>query len=57
MALKIYFAASISGGRDPELTATYGKIVKILEKYGTVLSVHVASKDLTSKGNDGDGNG
>lgn len=46
--MKIYFAASIKGGR--ELGFSYEQIVIFLKKYGCVLSEHVASSDLTVNG-------
>lgn len=46
--MKIYFAGSIRGGRnDQEL---YVQIVKELQKYGSVLTEHIADEALTSKG-------
>ena len=48
MALKIYFAGSISGGRDDALV--YEKIVDILKKYGTVLMEVVGDPTLTEAG-------
>ena len=51
MALKIYFAGSIRGGRqDKEI---YNKIISHLKQYGTILTEHVGSLDLTEKGDDG----
>ena len=48
MALRIYFAGSIRGGRgDAQL---YMKIVKILQNYGTVLTEHVADPSLEAFG-------
>ena len=51
---KIYFAGSISGGRDHQ--SKYAKIVEILKVHGTVLTEHVADPKLKSDGNDGDVN-
>lgn len=46
--MNIYFAGSIRGGReDKEL---YLQIVKLLEKYGKVLTEHVGYKALTPMG-------
>ncbi len=46
--MKIYFAGSIRGGRkDSEI---YFEIVKILSKFGAVLTEHVADKNLSSYG-------
>ena len=42
--MKFYFAGSIRGGRDK--VETYIKINELLEKYGTVLDKHVASKNV-----------
>ena len=46
--MKIYFAGSISGGRDN--VDNYIKIVDCLSKYGDVLTKHVADKNLSSNG-------
>ena len=46
--MKIYFAGSITGGRQK--VEDYEKIVNLLENYGPVLTKHVASKNLTSLG-------
>lgn len=49
--MKIYFAGSIRGGRnDKEL---YLKIINLLGKYGKVLTEHVGSGTLSSRGEDG----
>ena len=48
MRMKIYFAGSIRGGRDDK--ELYAEIVKKLGPFGTVLTEHVANKDLTSAG-------
>lgn len=48
MALRIYFAGSIRGGRDDVLL--YMKIIKILQCYGTVLTEHVADPKLEAFG-------
>ena len=45
MSLKIYFAGSISGGRQDE--EIYKEIDKKLKKYGTVLSPFVADPSLS----------
>ncbi|KAF7646971.1 hypothetical protein LDENG_00179510 [Lucifuga dentata] len=48
--MKIYFCGSIRGGRqDVQL---YRKIVDKLQSYGTVLTEHVSSTQLTEKGED-----
>jgi nucleoside 2-deoxyribosyltransferase len=46
--MKIYFAASIRGGRDN--SDIYYKIIKYLESFSTVLTEHVGSLELTSDG-------
>ena len=46
--MKIYFAASIRGGRDDVLI--YSELIKLLQKYGTVLTEHVADKNLNDFG-------
>ncbi len=46
--MKIYFAGAIRGGR--ERVEDYKKIVTKLQEFGTVLTTHVADKDLSSKG-------
>src|SRR5450830_580944 len=46
--MKIYFAGSISGGRDDgEL---YLKIISLLQPYGEVLTEHVGNQKLSSYG-------
>lgn len=48
MSMKIYFAGSIRGGReDKEL---YKEIVQLLSRHGTVLTEHIADKNLTEIG-------
>lgn len=46
--LKIYFAASIRGGRDR--SEMYSQITQLLAKYGDVLTEHVGDASLTSDG-------
>ena len=46
--LKIYFAGSIRGGRDD--LDYYIKIINYLNKYGIVLTEHIADAALTSYG-------
>ncbi|XP_030627697.1 5-hydroxymethyl-dUMP N-hydrolase [Chanos chanos] len=48
--MHIYFCGSIRGGRQD--VAIYQKIVKLLQKYGAVLTEHVSSSELTEKGED-----
>ncbi len=45
---KIYFAASITAGRDDQ--PTYEVIVRELEKYGTVLTELIGSPNLSAMG-------
>ncbi|MDD3284007.1 MAG: nucleoside 2-deoxyribosyltransferase [Patescibacteria group bacterium] len=46
--MKIYFAGSITGGRDDK--DIYRQMIKILSQYGTVLTEHVGNVNLNSKG-------
>jgi len=46
--MKIYFAASIRGGRDDK--KIYANIINILQKHGTVLTEHIGNQDLSDKG-------
>ncbi|MBI4032641.1 nucleoside 2-deoxyribosyltransferase [Candidatus Berkelbacteria bacterium] len=46
--MKIYFAGSITGGR--ESVAQYQAIIEVLSQYGTVLTEHVGSSSLTDRG-------
>ena len=48
MALRIYFAASIRGGRAD--APIYHRIVQILQKYGTVLTEHVGDLNMDESG-------
>jgi 8-oxo-dGTP pyrophosphatase MutT (NUDIX family) len=48
--MKIYFAASIRGGRDQ--AHIYPAVVAELKRHGTVLSEHFADQSLTAKGED-----
>lgn len=47
---KIYFAGSISGGRDYQ--DIYADMIIHLKKYGDVLTEHIGSKNLSSNGED-----
>lgn len=48
MARNIYFAGSIRAGRtDVDI---YAQIVKLLKKYGTVLTEHVADSRIDENG-------
>lgn len=48
--MKIYFAASIRGGRDD--WASYLEIVKQLREYGEVLTEHIGDAELSATGED-----
>ena len=48
LAKKIYFAGSIRAGRDD--ADLYAKLVKLLQKYGTVLTEHVGDPNLEACG-------
>ena len=48
--MKIYFAASIRGGRDD--WASYLEIVRQLREYGEVLTEHVGDVELSAAGED-----
>lgn len=46
--MKIYFAASITGGRkDKEI---YFQIIKLLKNYGQVLTEYIGDKNLSNSG-------
>ena len=46
--MKIYFAGAIRGGRED--ANLYFKIIHYLENFGTVLTEHVGSTELSEKG-------
>lgn len=46
--MKIYFAGSITGGRDD--VEWYKEIIQHLRNYGQVLTEHIASPELSSSG-------
>ncbi|XP_059179937.1 2'-deoxynucleoside 5'-phosphate N-hydrolase 1 [Centropristis striata] len=48
--MKVYFCGSIRGGRDD--AHLYLRIVQKLQSYGTVLTEHVSSAELTDRGED-----
>ncbi len=48
--MKIYFAASISGGRGDQ--AVYQQLIELLKQHGTVLTEHFGDATLTSAGED-----
>ena len=45
---KIYFAGSITGGRDD--SDLYFQIIELLKSHGTILTEHIGDKNLTSGG-------
>lgn len=46
--MKVYFCGSIRGGRDD--VHVYRRIVEKLQSYGTVLTEHVSSSQLSDRG-------
>ncbi|XP_072266146.1 5-hydroxymethyl-dUMP N-hydrolase [Pyxicephalus adspersus] len=50
MALSVYFCGSIRGGRDDR--DLYERIVGVLQRYGTVLTEHIARPEITEAGED-----
>ncbi|XP_037321186.1 2'-deoxynucleoside 5'-phosphate N-hydrolase 1 [Pungitius pungitius] len=48
--MKVYFCGSIRGGRDD--VPVYRRIVQKLQSYGTVLTEHVSSTEITERGED-----
>ena len=46
--MKIYFAGSITGGRDDQ--QIYLEIIKILSQYGEVLTEHIGNSSVTDDG-------
>lgn len=46
--MKIYFAGSITGGRDD--SALYAEIIALLSQYGKVLTEHVGHSHLSAMG-------
>ena len=48
--MRIYFAASISGGRADH--AVYRQIIELLKRHGTVLTEHFGDATLTAAGED-----
>ncbi len=46
--MKIYFAASITGGRENQ--GIHALVVGELQKHGEVLTEHIADKNLTNQG-------
>ncbi|CAI5655132.1 unnamed protein product [Oreochromis niloticus] len=47
--MKVYFCGSIRGGRDD--VHVYRRIVHVLQSYGTVLTEHVSSAELSDREN------
>lgn len=47
-SMKVYFCGSIRGGRDDVMV--YQRIVRKLQSYGSVLTEHVSSEELSSNG-------
>lgn len=45
--MKIYFAGPIRGGRDGEDTRAAIMIIKVLQKFGTVLTEHIGNETLS----------
>lgn len=50
MPMKIYFAGSITGGRDD--AQLYTEIIEYLKGFGEVLTEHIGSKNISSMGED-----
>jgi len=50
---RIYFSASISGGRDD--APRYAALISALSRRGSVLTEHIGSPDLSEGGEDGRG--
>jgi nucleoside 2-deoxyribosyltransferase len=46
--MKIYFAGSITGGRDD--SALYAKIISILSRHGKVLTEHIGHSNISAMG-------
>ena len=46
--MKIYFAGSIRGGRENQ--ELYAEMIRLLSKYGSVLTEHLGDKNLTETG-------
>ncbi|KAM9315643.1 5-hydroxymethyl-dUMP N-hydrolase [Gastrophryne carolinensis] len=49
-ALSVYFCGSIRGGREDR--PLYERIVGVLQRYGTVLTEHIARPEITESGED-----
>ncbi|XP_077341592.1 5-hydroxymethyl-dUMP N-hydrolase-like [Lithobates pipiens] len=50
MSLSVYFCGSIRGGREDR--ALYERIVRELQRYGTVLTEHIARPEISEAGED-----
>ncbi|XP_056408909.1 2'-deoxynucleoside 5'-phosphate N-hydrolase 1 [Hyla sarda] len=48
--LSVYFCGSIRGGREDR--ALYERIIRLLKRYGTVLTEHIASPEISEAGED-----
>ncbi|HEX3095736.1 MAG TPA: nucleoside 2-deoxyribosyltransferase, partial [Patescibacteria group bacterium] len=46
--MKIYFAGSITGGRDDQ--GLYLEIIDLLKNYGEVLTEHIGSSNISDQG-------
>lgn len=46
--MKVYFCGSIRGGRDD--VTLYRRLVQLLQRYGSVLTEHVSSEQLSDRG-------
>ncbi len=52
---RIYFSASISGGRDD--APRYAALISAFARHGPVLTEHIGSLDLSAGGEEGSGDG
>ncbi|XP_073484749.1 5-hydroxymethyl-dUMP N-hydrolase-like [Aquarana catesbeiana] len=50
MSLSVYFCGSIRGGREDR--ALYERIIRELQRYGTVLTEHIARPEISDAGED-----
>ncbi|XP_040207662.1 2'-deoxynucleoside 5'-phosphate N-hydrolase 1-like [Rana temporaria] len=50
MSLSVYFCGSIRGGREDR--ALYERIIQELQRYGTVLTEHIARPEISEAGED-----
>ncbi|XP_044131065.1 2'-deoxynucleoside 5'-phosphate N-hydrolase 1 [Bufo gargarizans] len=49
-ALSVYFCGSIRGGREDR--ALYERIIRLLQRYGTVLTEHISRPEISEAGED-----